>query len=229
MHQPSISLLGVLIDEPVTTLTDLLVTVVCIYALMKLVGEKFQKKIYGFFRLYFLTLGIATFLSGVVGHGFLYFFGLSWKLPGWLFGMFAVSFFVRASIESAQNIVSESVLKILRVANIVELAIMACIVIISHNFYYVTLHSIFGMVLVVASLNIYMYLLTRNKGSLLILLAICITAMSAIIFQNKWSFSPWYNHFDISHTLMAISVFYYYRASIFIESQSNFKVSVVRD
>ena len=79
--QPSIFPLGIRIDEPVATITDLLVSAVCLYAYvnMRRLGLNAWSQIH--FRRYFLLVAIATAWGGLIGHGFLYVFGFSWKLP----------------------------------------------------------------------------------------------------------------------------------------------------
>ncbi len=74
LAQPSINLAGFRIDEPMTTLTDLVVSAVCFYAFYKLHKKNLPGRTQLFFRLYFLTMGIATGIGGLIGHGFLYLF-----------------------------------------------------------------------------------------------------------------------------------------------------------
>jgi hypothetical protein len=54
------------------------------------------------------------------------------------------------------------------------------------------------------------FLKTKKKGSKLFLIAVGFSAVGALFFMNKWGFSPWFNHFDISHVFMTCSAFYFY-------------------
>ena len=58
------------IDEPVTVLTDLIVSAVCFFASFKLFKLSLKNKVHVYLKYYFLSMGIATFIGGVVGHGF---------------------------------------------------------------------------------------------------------------------------------------------------------------
>jgi hypothetical protein len=42
---------------------------------------------------------------------------------------------------------------------------------------------------------------------------VAFAAIGAIVFLNKWNISIWFNHFDISHVMMAISASIFYKAS----------------
>ena len=79
--QPSIEILGLQIDEPVTTFTDLMVSAVCFYAFIKLSKIPVHNKVHLYLRYYFLSMGIATIIGGLVGHGFFYLFNTQWHSP----------------------------------------------------------------------------------------------------------------------------------------------------
>ncbi|MCU0369089.1 MAG: hypothetical protein MUF39_09695, partial [Cyclobacteriaceae bacterium] len=100
--QPSISIYNIRIDEPINTLTDLIVSAVCFYAFFRLKKSGLTGRTQLYFRMYFLLLGIATLFGGIIGHGFLYVFSFAWKLPGWIVSMLSVAFIERSSIEHAK-------------------------------------------------------------------------------------------------------------------------------
>ena len=211
--QPSIELLGIRIDEPVTTITDLIVSAVCFYAFVKLAQQKSTCKVHFFFRYYFLSMGIATFVGGVVGHGFLYLFTFAWKLPGWLTSMFSIMLVERASIEYASPLIKPKVAKAFKIINLIELSTFVTLTFTTLNFFFVEAHSAYGLLIVVSSFNIFIYAKTRNKASKQLLIAVGISAISALIFMNEIGICQWFNHFDISHTFMAVSAWFFYRGA----------------
>ena len=79
LAQPSIYFLGLRIDEPVTTVTDLIVSAVCFYAFYQLHRIPLKNKVHWNLKYYFLSMGMATLIGGVIGHGFLYLFSFAWK------------------------------------------------------------------------------------------------------------------------------------------------------
>ncbi len=238
-EQPSIFPFGLRIDEPVTTFTDLMVSFVCFFAFYKLHKIDVKNKVHLYLKYYFLSMGIATTVGGVVGHGFLYLFNAQWelpeglvrflskifgnellkdvanpwKLPGWLTSMFSIALVERASIEYARPIIPKKAGAFFAWLNVIELLTFVTITFLTLNFFFVEVHSAYGLLLIVAGFNLTVYLKTRKKGSKLFLIAIGFSAIGALFFMNQWGFSPWFNHFDISHTFMTFSAIYFYIGS----------------
>ena len=211
--QPSIFIFGIRLDEPVTTITDLMVSAVCLSAYFgrTRIGEK--QKLHQYLRFYFLSMGIATFIGGVIGHGFLYLFSFAWKLPGWLTSMFSMALIERASIEQARKLISPKLGRALAWLNIIELLTFMTLTFSTLNFFFVEVHTTYGLLIVVASLNIFVYSRTRDPGSRLFLIAVGFSALGALVFMNEWSIDVWFNYLDLSHVLLAISAFFFYRGS----------------
>lgn len=212
--QPSIEVFGVLIMEPVVTLTDLLVTAVCTYAYIKLKKLDHKGQSHQYFRMYFLIMALATFFGGVTGHAFQYALGLEWKLPGWLISMLAISALERGIIAFLSPIIPKRVSKFLGVANVIELLTFAAISFITLNFFYVQVHSAYGLAVVVFPLCFYAFWKTGNKGSQIICLSILLTTLAAFFYTTKISISPWFNHLDISHCVMAVGTYLFYRGAV---------------
>lgn len=239
LQQPAIELLGLQINEPVTVLTDLLVSVVCLYAFVKLVQLPYRSKLKMYLLAYFLLMALATAIGGLIGHGFLWYFSAgwenpqwinniitqvpflesheptyAWKLPGWIVSMLSIMFVERAAIEQVRPIVKPTVGKTFRTINLIELFTFMTITLATLNFQYVEIHSGYGLMFVVLSLQGYAYLRTKNEGSKLFLIGVFVAAIAALIFMNEIGISKWFNHFDISHTLMAVAAFIFYKGSV---------------
>lgn len=238
-EQPSIFPFGLRIDEPVTTLTDLFVSAVCFYAFVKLNKIDVRNKVHFYLRYYFLSMGIATAIGGIIGHGFLYLFNNQWqspetfvhligkifgeelmkdianpwKLPGWLTSMFSIALVERASIEYARPIINKKVGTFFAWLNVIELLTFVTITFTTLNFFFVEVHSAYGLLIVVLSFNLIVYLKTKKKGSKIFLMAVGFSAIGALFFMNQWGFGPWFNHFDVSHIFMTFSAFFFYKGS----------------
>ncbi len=212
-RQPSVELFGIRIDEPVTTATDLVVTAVCFFAFYQLHKIPVKNKVHWNLKYYFLSMGFATLFGGLIGHGFLYLFPFAWKLPGWLTSMFSIALLERASIMYARPLIRPSVGKFFAWMNLVELTTFVVITLITLNFFYVEVHSAYGLLVVVTSFNLFVYLKTKSAASKLFLVAVGISSISALVFMNKIGVSEWFNHYDISHLLMALSAFMFYKGS----------------
>ena len=219
--QPSVELLGIRLDEPVTTLTDLFVSVVCFYAFYRLNKIPVRNKMHIYLKIYFISMGIATAIGGVIGHGFLYAFDYNeslaispWKLPGWLTSMISIAMVERASIEYARKLIKPKVGTFFAWLNIIELTIFLILTFSTLNFFFVEAHSAYGLLVVVAGFNIFVYYKTKSQGSKLFLIAVAISAISAIIFMNEWGLHKWFNHYDISHCFMTLSAWFFYRGAM---------------
>jgi len=213
IEQPSIFIFGLRLDEPVTTITDLFISAVCFYAYFRLTKLAERQKLHQFLRFYFLSIGIATFVGGIIGHGLLYIFSFPWKLPGWLTSMLSVALIERASIEHARKLISPRLARTLAWSNVLELLTFMTLTFSSLNFIFVEIQTTYGLLVVVASLNIFIYSRTRSQGSKLFLIAVGFSALGALVFMNKWSIHMWFNYLDLSHVLLTISAIFFYKGS----------------
>jgi hypothetical protein len=214
LSQPSIDFFGIRIDEPVTTVTDLIVSAVCFYAFYRLNKISIRNQVHWNLRYYFLSMALATLIGGVIGHGFFYLFPFAWKLPGWLTSMFSIALLERASILYARPLIKPKVGDFFAWMNIIELTTFVIITFSTLNFFFVEVHSAYGLLIIVTGFNLVVYKKRKSEASRLFLIAVGISAISALIFMNEIGISKWFNHFDISHILMAISAFVFYKGSI---------------
>jgi hypothetical protein len=214
--QPAIHLFGVLIEEPITTLTDLFVTAVCFYAFFRLSRIPNKNRMHTYLKIYFLSMGIATAVGGLIGHGFFYAFdnNMYWKLPGWFTSMISIAMIERASIEFARKLIKPSLGKFFAWLNIIELLAFMTITFSTLNFFFVEVHTAYGLLIVVTSFNLFIFLRTRSPGSLNFLIAIGFSSVSALVFMNEWGLHTWFNHYDISHVLMTFGAWFFYRGSM---------------
>ncbi len=215
--QPSIELFGITIMEPMVTFTDLWITAVCIYAFIKLVELNKPGKVHQYMRWYFFIMALATLLGGLLGHAFQYSVGLNWKLPGWLISMIAVMAVERASILHAQPVINKTFGKFLEVANIVELLTFAVITFTTLNFFFIQIHSAYGLGVGVLPLHFLVFWRTRNKGSRAFILTVLLATLAAFFYTSEIGLGIWFNHLDLAHTVMAISMYCFYRGTLVLE------------
>lgn len=206
----TIYLWGVRIDEPVVTITDLLVSVLCFIYAYKIHRWGKKEKTFLYFKLYFLIMGVATALGGLIGHAFLYAFNFYWKLPGWITSMIAIMFVERAAIQHAKIWLKESLIRTFLVINLLEFFTFLTLTIVTLNFFFVEFHSGYGLMFVVLSLEGFLFIKTKNKASRYILTGIAFAALAALFFMNEISPHKWFNYISVSHVLMAISATFFY-------------------
>lgn len=220
MDVSSIEILGITVLEPAATISDLVVSAVCFYAFYKL--KKLNRKDYSFkyFNYFFLSMGIATLFGGLIGHAFIYAFDFAWKLPGWLTSMVSISLLERASIKHAKNRLKPKIAKTYEIINIVELLVVMAITFTTLDFFYVEIHSGFGLNVIILPIQLYIYVKTKDEASKLFLIGIGTTIVSAFFFKTQISLNYWIDYLAISHTFMAIAAYIFYRACLKIRPQN---------
>ena len=206
----TIHLLGIRIDEPVVTLTDLLVSVLCFIYAYKIHKSGKQERTFLFFKIYFLTMAIATLLGGIIGHAFLYLFTFYWKLPGWIMSMISIMFVERAAIEHTRILLNNSIVRILGIINILEFLTFLTLTIISLDFFYVEFHSGYGLMFVLLSLEGWLFLKTKNNAGKYLLTGVLFAAFAAFFFMTKISPHQWFNYICVSHVFMAVAATFFY-------------------
>jgi len=201
---------GIRVDEPIVTLTDLIVSFLCLYFFYRIQKSGKKEKVFLYFKIYFLNMGIATLLGGLIGHAFLYNFSLYWKLPGWIMSMISIMFVERAAIEHTRIWLKESIIKVFRVINILEFLIFLTLTITTLNFFFVEFHSGYGLMFIVLSLEGFLFLKTKNLASKYMLIGVGFAAIAALFFMTKTSPHQWFNYLSISHILMAVAATFFY-------------------
>jgi hypothetical protein len=161
-------------------------------------------------------MGIATAIGGLIGHGFFYLFSFEWKLPGWLTSMISIALVERAAILYAQKLIPKKIGVLFAWLNIAELTFFIVLTFTSLNFFFVEAHAAYGLLVVVFSFSLVVFLKTKSKGSRFFLVAVAFSAVGALIFMNKWGIGIWFNHFDISHIFLALSAWFFYKGSVYI-------------
>ena len=58
-----------------------------------------------------------------------------------------------------------------------------------------------------------MFKKTRNEGSRYFVLTVLFATLAAFFYTSEIGISKWFNHLDIAHTVMAISMYAFYRGS----------------
>lgn len=212
LYQPSVRILGITIQEPVTSATDLLVSLTCFILYRKIANMGRVSKVYGLFKYFFLMMSVSTLLGGLIGHAFLYLFDFGWKIPGWIISMLSIMFIERAAIFHARPVLKPMLGRVLSVVNIVELIIFIILAVATLDFTFVEIHAAYGFLLVVFPLELFIYIKTKDKGSLLMFFVILSAVLSAIIHIKKISPHTWFNHLDLSHVVIMISIILLFKA-----------------
>ena len=200
---------NITVNEPVTMLTDLVAAAVSFYAFAKTSSKGRPRSVF-YFKYFFLLMALATTYGGIIGHGLIHYLSQPYKIPGWVLSMFSIMLIERGAIMHSSPLMKPIVGNIFAFANIVELTLLLIVVLLTVNFFYVEAHGAYGLMVVVFSLELFVYLKTKSQASALLLTAVFFAFISAIIHLGKISPHVWFNHIDLSHVLMAVSMWYVY-------------------
>ena len=214
--QPSVEVLSIRIDEPITTLTDLIMAAICFYAYFRIKQQESPGRIKGYFKYYFLTLGLATLAGGLLGHAFLYSLSPTWKLVSWIFTLLSVAILSHALIELSKPLLKPGFSKMVSRINFLILSLSLLYTLYTLAFSAVKYYTIFGMFIVVGSLSYVIYQKTEIRGVLKIMIGVGVGLLSAFIFSFGWGIGPWLNHNDISHLILSFSAISLYKGALLI-------------
>jgi hypothetical protein len=204
--QPDGSLFGIRIAEPVTSATALMVSAVCWYAWRRLRPRAPANEVVWLARGFFLLLGLATLLGGLIGHAFQYRLTFAWKVPGWVLSMSGIVALERAAIVHARPLMAPAWGQVFTVLNVLEFAIVLCLALWTLDFRVVEIHAAYGLLIVVGLFEGYVFVKTRDAGSRAILGAVLVAAVAALVHGARLSLSVWFTFFDIGHVLMCAGV-----------------------
>ncbi len=213
-HMPSVKWFGITILEPFTVLTNLLIATVCFYAYFGLRGKKLNVTfIHRFIGYFFLLIGFATIIGGVLGHAFIYATGLYGKIPGWYTSMAGVALFERAAIAHARPLMNRNAGIFFSVFNYIEIFTFMALSLGTLNFLFVELHAIYGLFVVVFCLELFVYSKTKDPALKNIFIATALGVLAILCHAFKLSINRWFNYNDVSHLVMAVCILFYYKAA----------------
>lgn len=209
-QNPTIYIGDLRIDEPVTTVTDLIFCAVCFFAFYK-TKQLSSTKSLNLYRWFFLLTGLSTLVAALIGHAFLYHFGFNAKIYGWIIGIFGVSFAQFAALYHTQSSISKNTHQILFIICCIEVLAAFILIFPIWSFVVVEIHTAFGLVLVVTVLEYIHYKKTQSLLSINMIYGVGLAVIAVICHLGKLAMSVWFNHIDLSHIFMALSMYMMYR------------------
>ncbi len=210
IYAPQISLLGILINEPVTAGTDVVLSVLAFFLAARIRTRLHSSLFNDDWRLFFLFIGLSTGV-GSVAHGLSAYFSETWFNFTWmamnLFAGVSVYFALKATIRYIR--LPRTSAALLHKVNIILMVFFALLSVARNDFEIFKIHAGIGVV------SIFVTFLTawfrQYKGSGAVTLAFALSIMTVMIHSTQLSFSPWFNHKDLSHVFMMASLILVYR------------------
>lgn len=225
--QQDLHLAGLIISEPTTFLTNLLLAVTGIYLGSRFLsgrhaGPEFIRQ-YG---LFLMLTGISALWGGVFSHGLKVYFAVEYSIPGWITAFVAAYYMAGGAISHLQycNLApfdNDIVVRRIKMVNLLILLSAIIFIFIKPHFMVVAVNA--AIVLVAAGLfcEWIAYKNTGDKGSFLFLVAVTISILTILLFLFKINAEPWFNTNDLSHLVMIGCMF------IFAKGFEQMKINIV--
>lgn len=203
--------LGITIFEPVTILTNVLLSSYCIYCFLKMNAKGYH--LATLWAWFFLLIGLSSFV-GSFAHGAHFQLGsLFFQVA--LFITNAVSlvaiFFCFKAANTYANIHKSPPKKRYTYFVIAWILVLLIFTIIYNNFVLIKIHA--GIVLMYSLIVHYLTYRRQQKGSGWIVAGILIAFLSIIVHSLRISVSDWFNYKDIAHCIMLFSLIALFKGS----------------
>lgn len=209
-------ILSVLIQEPMTALTDLVVTAVCFYAFFRL-RRKWETPLQHerLYLLFFLLMGLCTLFGAFLSHAFAYAFegGLR-KFPNWVSNILSVTCYPLALVGRADQVRHLPARKVLYRIILVETALFLFVTIWCSRYLFAEIHIAFCLYLFALPMLFRIRKDGHRQEVRPALVAAVLMSTLPFILIAKLGFGEGMNHNDISHLIIAASMCLYYRAGL---------------
>lgn len=197
--------------EPVTTLTDFLVAIVCwvSYFLITRINNP-GSEAFPWFKRYFLIFAIGMTSAAWLGHGLQAYVTPEFKAIGWICGATGLMFLQFGSFQLIKSNLKPGLRKALQVVFVAQWLTAVGFMLYRLNigiveaFKVTQINSVVALIVLVLPMHIYAYKVVKISGSKLVIGALAYSAIPGLVYSNQISISRWFNYHDISHVLMAI-------------------------
>jgi len=220
---PQIEILGVVVAEPTTIVTDYVVAVVSVWFATRLIFSEHSRRhaCRQWWATGFLFIGLGLILGGTA-HGFAPYLSVSamsmiWKLAYYVAGLAMASLVAGTVVGSVP---ARNLRRVLHGLNGLGLLIFATWVTISDdNFVWViivTVVSLGG----VALIQIWAFALQKSKSAKWLISGVLLYFLSAVIQQSNIDLHPNLNHNDLYHIVLMAGLYFLFRGAKLLQDQS---------
>lgn len=204
-QNPDIYINSIRVQEPVTVATDFLVVLACLFVFFTTKNQS-KNNAMQLYRYFFLVTALSTLVSAVIGHAFLYRFGFSAKIYGWVLGIASITCIQFAALYHTESVLTKKTVTNLFWFNVIETVIAYTLLFVVFSFVVVEIYSAIGLLFIVVPLELRFYKKTQSILSKHILIGIGIAVLAILCHILKIAYSNWFNHMDLAHVIMAISI-----------------------
>ncbi len=204
-QNPDIFIGSIRVQEPITVATDCLVVLACLFVFFK-TNNNSNNKSFLLYRYFFLVTALSTLVSAIVGHAFFYCFAFNVKIFGWILGIASITCAQFAALYHTKSRLQLNTFKYLFWFNIIETLIAYILLFLCYSFLVVEIYSAIGLLFIVVPLETIYFKKTQSPLSKYMLIGIGTAVLAILCHILKIAYSVWFNHMDLAHIIMAISV-----------------------
>lgn len=204
---PSIFFGSFELREPITSLTDFMVGITCWIAVWYFHKNKANgSETWMYYRNYFLFFAIGMTSAAWLGHGFQAYISPKWKMIGWLCSLTGQMFLAQGSLLEIKNMISDKFAIAIKVLIYAQYAVLVGLILypVTSDFKLAQAGAAIALSGFVLPIQLFHFIKTKNKGSLLIVSAIIYGLAPGFVFNNQISVNRWFNYHDISHVLVCV-------------------------
>jgi len=195
-------------SEPMTTATDMVLALVCLYGFLRFYNHKGNKtEAFRFFLFYFLCFAIGIGSASIFGHALQAYLTPDWKAIGWSFAGVGIMFMELASLKLISNMIKRSYRYIFLSFIIIHTVCFLGLMLVpeTRDFSFSAANSTLGLVFITMPMQIFHGIKKKAKGSWFVVAAIIFGFSPLFVYLLKLGFGRWFNYHDISHLLLAMS------------------------
>jgi Family of unknown function (DUF6962) len=210
--------------EPVTTLTDFLVALVCWYAFYRYTTmpvEERRSDTYLLFKSSFLVFAIGMTCAAWLGHGFQFYLNPTYKIVGWICATTGFLFLQLGSLQLIRKQLQPRLELWLKSFFFIEWATVLALILIpaTSRFEINQINVVIALVGFVAPMHFVNLKRNKEVESRIVFIALAVSTLSGLVYKNQFSVNMWFNYHDISHVLAAIFMFLMFRATYSLSLQ----------
>lgn len=193
-----------LLLEPVTVITDWMITVACFYFASRITRTTKNTP----FFLFFVLQGVSTLFGGIA-HGFLYEFGLAMHQTAWIFAglsILALQWSHNAQMPTVSSRIALNSIALLQFSVFAVFALQP-----NANFLPVAINSAVGLVCMVLPVGLFLKIRLHYTWTTYFFRGIGVLALAGLI--NAVGFHPfkWFNGNDLAHIIIIAAIYFFYR------------------
>ena len=201
-----IELFGLQLMDPLTFVTDVMMSVVAFYCGHKLFYDH-KLKYAKYAGMFFLFLGISSFIGGS-SHLLEHYFGKVPHLVAWTVQGISILFVELASI----RVIKQAKLKnLLRMFVYAFFGVFISQLLNIQHFNVVKINTTVGLIGFTTVIHIVSYFLNKERVFLKVPMAICLFLLPAIIHGLGIAFNAWFNQNVLSHLVLLPCYFFLYK------------------